>query len=95
MAISERRNPYHGVNIILTHYHIQCDPYLGLGRCAIIRIPCTCIDFRNSMDLLWDKYLVPKYKPRYSSVTKYKYYTILGKHNYLVIIDFIDKGKEE
>ena len=23
-------------------YHIQCDPDLGLGKCAMRRIPCVC-----------------------------------------------------
>ena len=42
-TIAERRNPYHGVNGILTRYHRRCYPYLGLGRCTIIIIPCDFI----------------------------------------------------
>ena len=38
-----------------------------------------------------DKPLVPKDYPRYPSVTKWKYYQILGKHNNRVVINFIDK----
>ena len=62
---------FHGnnVNVILTHYHIICDPYLGLGIFAIIKMPFACIDLRNSMDLPCDQYLVPKDQPRYYSVT--------------------------
>ena len=70
MNIAEGRKPYHGVDGILPCYHIICDPYLGLGRFAIIKITCTCIDFRNAMDLPWDTYIVPKDQTRYSSVTK-------------------------
>ena len=47
------------------------------------------------MDLTWDPYLEPIHHPRYSSVTKCKYYPILGKHNDGVIMDFIDKGIEK
>ena len=44
------------------------------------------------MDLPWDPYIVPKDQPRYYSVTKFKYYPILGQHNDWEITDFIDKG---
>ena len=47
------------------------------------------------MDLPWDKSLVPKYQPWYYSVTYYKYYLILGKHNDRVIMDFIGKGRDD
>ena len=83
--ISDRIVPYHGVNGILTHYHLICYPDIGIGRCSIKIIPCYCIDFRSSMDL-------PKDQPRYTSVTKWKYYSILVKHNDWVIMYFIDKG---
>ena len=94
-TIEEGRNSYHGVNVILTYYCIRCYPYLGIGICAIRIIPCACLDFRNSIDLPWDPFIVPNYQPRYSSVTKYKYYSILGQHNYWLIMDFIDIGTDE
>ena len=95
LTITQGRNPYHGVNIILTHYHIRCDPYLGIGRFKIKIIPCACIYCRNSMGIPWYKYLVPKCQPRHYAVKKYKYYPILGKYKDWVIIDFIEKGKYE
>ena len=64
------RKSYPGVNVILTHSHIICDPYLGLGICATKRIPYACIDCINAINLPWDPYLVVKNQPRYSSVTK-------------------------
>ena len=79
----------------LTHYRIRCDPYLGIGIFSMIIIPCTCIYCRNSMDLPWGKSLIPRYHPRYSSVTKFKYYPILWKHNDWLTIDFIEKGTDE
>ena len=47
------------------------------------------------MDLPWDTYLVPKYHIIYSSVTKCKYYPIIGQHIDWVIICFIYKGIDE
>ena len=81
LTITEGRKPYHGVNGIFTHYGIRCDPYLGLGIFEMRIIPCACISFINDIDLSWDLYPVTKYHPRYSSVTKYKYYPILGQQN--------------
>ena len=83
------------MNGILNNYNIICDPYVGLGRYAIIRIPCDFIDCRNAVDLPWEPYLVPKDHPRYSPVTKFKYNIILGNHNDGVIFDLIDKGTHE
>ena len=47
------------------------------------------------MDLWWDPYIVPRDHPRYFSVTKCKYYPILGKYNYWLIINFTDKVTNE
>ena len=83
------------MNVFLTHYHIQCDPYLGIGRCSIRIISCDFIVCINAMDLPWGPYLVPKDQSRYSSAKKFKYYPILGEHNDWVIMDFIDKFIDE
>ena len=48
--------------------------------------------FSNAMDLPWDPYILPKDHIRYSSVTKWKNYPILGKHIDWVIMGFIEKG---
>ena len=83
------------MNGILTHCHIICDPYLGIGIYVLNIILCSYLYFRNSMDLPWDPYLVPRDKSRYYSVKKCKYYPILGKHNDWVITDFIEKDTDE
>ena len=51
--ISEIREPHHGVHIIFTCYHSMCDPYHGVRNCAIIIIPCACLEWRYSMDIPW------------------------------------------
>ena len=68
LTIIEGKNLYHGVNGILTHHHIICDPYLGLDGYSIRRISCDFIDQRNVIYLPWNPYLVPKDWSRYSSV---------------------------
>ena len=92
MTIAEGRKTYHGVNGILNRDRIICDPHLGLGRCATIIRPCSCIYLRNNMYLTWYPYIVPKDQPICFSVTTCKYYIILVKHNYREIMDFVDKG---
>ena len=58
------------MNCILTHYHILCDPYLGLVICDTIIITYDFIEFSNAMGLPWETYFVPNYHPRFSSVKK-------------------------
>ena len=68
MIIAERRKPYHGMNGILTHYHILCDHYMGFGRYTIRILPCDCIELIDDMNLQWDSYILPKDQPIYYSV---------------------------
>ena len=91
MTTAEGRNTYHDVNVILTHYHILCDTYLGLGIFYVIIIYCGFIEFSKAMDLPWYPYIVLKDHLRYYSVKRIKYYQILGGNNDRVIMYFIDK----
>ena len=34
----------HGARGLGKHYHLHFDPKLGMGVCAIRRIPCACVD---------------------------------------------------
>ena len=51
--------------------------------------------YSDTMGLPWHTSLVPKVQPRYSTVTKFKYYPILGEHNDWVIMNFIKKCIDE
>ena len=93
--ITEGRNTYHGVNSVSTHYNIWCDTYIVIVIFTILITPCDCIECRNAMYLPWYPYILPRDKPRYYSITKFKYYPISGEHNYLIIIYFIEKGTYE
>ena len=33
----------HGARGMGKHYHLRFDTKLGMGECAIIRIPCACV----------------------------------------------------
>ena len=33
----------HGSRGLSKHYHLCFDPKLGMGICAILRIPCSCV----------------------------------------------------
>ena len=71
LTIIEGRKTYHGVDVILTHYYIICDPHIVFGIWSIGKIPCTCIDCINLMYLPWYTSLVTKDHPGYYSVTKW------------------------
>ena len=68
LNISEGRRTYHGVNGIITHYYIRCDPYLGICRYKIRIIICAFIEYINCMYLPRNTYIVPKDQTIYSSV---------------------------
>ena len=94
-TISEGRKCYNSMNGILSHYQIRCGIYLGLGRFSKGIIPYACIGCIYSMDLKWDTYILPQNHSRYYSVKNWKYYPILWKHNYWVVMYFIKKGIDE
>ena len=95
MNNAERRKTYHGIIDILTHYHIICYPYLGLKIFTILITPWDFNNLLNAMNLPLDPSLVPKYHPKYASVTKRKYYPILGKHIDWGIFYFVDKFRDK
>ena len=72
LTIPEGRNHYHDVNVILTHYHILCDTYLGLGIFYVIIIYCGFIEFSKAMDLPWYPYIVLMDQPIHYSGIKCK-----------------------
>ena len=43
----------HGARGLLKHYHLRFDPKLGMGKCAIRRIPCVCVACTSMLDKPW------------------------------------------
>ena len=68
---------------------------LILAYISIRIIPGAFIGYINEIGLPFDPYLVINDQPRYYSLTKFTYYRILGKYNYLVIMNFIKKYTDE
>ena len=86
--ISEGGNPYHGVNVILTQYHLICNTYLSIGIYYTIIIPVLVLN--SLINFIYHVIgLVPSYHPIYYSATKFKYYPTLRKHNDSVIMYII------
>ena len=42
----------HGARVLSKHYHIHFDPKLGMGVCAIRRIPCACVACKSMLENL-------------------------------------------
>ena len=47
-------------------YHIRCNLDLGLGKCAMKKIPCACQAYRLSLEQLWDANVDTDKQPCYS-----------------------------
>ena len=81
---------------ILRHYHYWYDPKLVPGIVAIRRISCSCHACTDILSLSCD----PKTKeavnqPIYGKVYNCKYSQILGCHNNLILMNFLDGGTNE
>eukprot|EP00978_Attheya_sp_CCMP212_P027680 scaffold93292_cov36-Attheya_sp.AAC.2 len=71
-------------------YHIRCDPDLGLGKCAMRRIPCVCPACRLSLDQVWQAQVDADKQPRYAGhVGDCKYSSIMGTYNKWYIVDLV------
>ena len=43
LSFSGPHSKPHGARGLSKHYHLRFDPKLGMGICAICRIPCACV----------------------------------------------------
>ena len=43
----------HGARGLSKHYHLCFDPKLGMGVCAIFRIPCACVSCTSMLYKPW------------------------------------------
>ena len=77
----------HGSRGIGKHYHLRFDPKLGMGVCAIHRIPCACVVCTSMLDKSWI-YGIPSDK----QVTKCTYCPVLGSFNNWNIIELSSKS---
>ena len=43
----------HGARGLSKNYHLRFDQKLGMGVCAILRIPCACVACTSMLDKPW------------------------------------------
>ena len=68
----------HDAKGLRKHYHLRFDPKLGMGICAIRRIPCACVECTSMLDKPWISGIPPDTKERYKPITKCNYWPVLG-----------------
>ena len=69
--------PY-GSKGLITHYHLILDKKLGMGICAIFRIPCGCVACSSMLDKPWISSITPDEQDCYIPINKFTYWTLLG-----------------
>ena len=82
----------HGVRGIGKHYHLRFDPKLGMGKCAIRRIPCVYVPCTSMLDKPWISGRPSEKQERYQQVTKCTYWPVLGAFNNWNIIQLSSKS---
>ena len=60
----------HGKRGLGKYYHLSFDPKVGMGVCAIRRIPCACVACTSIMDKAWIYGIPSEKQDRYKPVTK-------------------------
>ena len=76
-----------GARGLSKHYHLRFDPKLGMGICAIFRIPCACVACKSMLDKPWISGIPTDKHDRYKPVTKCTYWPALGSFNNWNIIE--------
>ena len=82
----------HGARGIGKHSHLHFDPKLGMGTCAILRIPCVCVSCTSILDKAWISGIPSDKQDCYKPVTKCTYWPVLGAFNNWNIIEFPSKS---
>ena len=76
----------HGARGMGKHYRFRFNPKLGMGVCAIRRIPCVCVACTSILDKPWIYGILSDKQERYKPVTKCTYWLVLGSfHNWNII----------
>ena len=76
----------HGAKGLSKYYHFRFDPKLGMGICAIRRLPCACVACTSISGTPPDK------QQRYKPAIKCTYWTVLGYFNNWNIIQLSQKS---
>ena len=82
----------HGARGISKHYHLRFDPKIGIGKCAIRRIPCACVARTSMLEKSWISGIPSDKQDRYKPVTKCTYWPELGAFNNWNIIKLLSNS---
>ena len=74
------------------HDHLCFDPKIGMGECAIHRIPCACVACKSILEKHWISGIQSDKQERYKPVTKCTYWPVLGYFNNWNNIQFSSKS---
>ena len=83
----------HGVRGLIKDYHMQLEPKLVHGICAIRQTPCECSGFKYVFGKTWYSGVSPSNQPFYKILHYYTYWTVLGSFNDWYIITSTNKNK--
>ena len=67
-----------GARGLSKHYHLRFDPKLGMGVCAICRVPYACVACTSMLDKPCISGILSDKQERYKPVTKCTYWPVLG-----------------
>ena len=82
----------HGARGLSKNYHLRFDPELGMGLCAILRIPCECVACTSMLDKPWISGISLDKQDRSKPLTKCTYWPVLGSFNNWNIIQLSSKS---
>ena len=82
----------HGARGLSKHYHLRFYTKLGMGTCAIRRIPCACVACTSMLDKPWISGITSDKQERYKPGTKCTYWSVLGSFNNWNIIELLPKS---
>ena len=74
------------------HYHLRFDTKLGMGVCAIRRIPCACVTCTSMMETPWISGIPYNKQDLSKPVTKCTHWPVLGYFNNWKIIILSSKS---
>ena len=76
----------HGARGLSKHYHLLFYPKIGMGVCAILRIPCVCVACTSILYKPCISGISSDKQERYKPVTKCTYWPLLGAFDHWSII---------
>ena len=83
---------HYGASGLSKHYHLRFDPKIGMGVCAICRVPYACVACTPMLEKPWISDISSDKQESYKPVTKCTYWPVLGDFNNWNIIQLSSKS---